>query len=85
MPGHIKLWFCHIKDTYPKTKVAVLFKIDDLYFHFWKLLLICILLAPISKMNKNEKCNVGLSLNEDCNALNFCHLLGKTPVESLCD
>ena len=36
-------------------------------------------------MNNNEKCSVGISLNEDCNALIFCCLIGKTPVESLSD
>ena len=36
-------------------------------------------------MNNNEKCSVCISLNEDCNALTFCRLIGKTPVESLSD
>ena len=31
-------------------------------------------------MNNNEKCSVCISLNEDCNALTFCCLIGKTPV-----
>ena len=34
-------------------------------------------------MNINEKCSACISLNEDCNALTFCRLIGKTPVESL--
>ena len=36
-------------------------------------------------MNNNEKYRVCISLNEDCTALNFCHLIGKTPVEFLSD
>ena len=36
-------------------------------------------------MNNNEKCSVGISLNEDCNALTSCHLIDKNPVESLTD
>ena len=36
-------------------------------------------------MNINEKCSACISLNEDCNALTFCCLIGKTPVESLSD
>ena len=36
-------------------------------------------------MNNNEKCSFCISLNEDCNALTFCRLIGKTPVESLSD
>ena len=35
-------------------------------------------------MNNNKKCSVGISLNEDCNALTFCCLTGKT-LESLSD
>ena len=68
-----------------KTKVAVLLKIDALYFHFCNLLFICIILAPIYKVNNYEKCSVGISLNGDCNSLTFCCLIGKTPVESLSD
>ena len=68
-----------------KTKVAVLLKIEALYFHFCNLLFICIILAPIYKMSNYEKCSVGISLNEDCNSLTFCCLIGKTPVESLSD
>ena len=36
-------------------------------------------------MNNNEKCSACISLNEDCNALTFCCLIAKTPVESLSD
>ena len=36
-------------------------------------------------MNNNEKCSVCISLNEDCDALTFYHLIGKTPTESLSD
>ena len=36
-------------------------------------------------MDNNEKCSVCISLNEDCNALTFCRLIGKTPGESLGD
>ena len=36
-------------------------------------------------MNNNEKCSVCISLIEDCDALTFCCLIGKTPVESLSD
>ena len=36
-------------------------------------------------MNDNKKCSIGISLNEDCNALIFCCLLVKTPVVSLSD
>ena len=36
-------------------------------------------------MNDNKKCSIGISLNEDCNALIFCCLIGKTPVVSLSD
>ena len=36
-------------------------------------------------MSNYEKCSVGISLNEDCNSLTFCCLIGKTPVESLSD
>ena len=36
-------------------------------------------------MNNNEKCSVCISLSEDCNALTFCCLIGKTPVEPLSD
>ena len=36
-------------------------------------------------MDNNEKCSVCISLNEDCNALIFCLLIGKTPSESLGD
>ena len=86
--GYIKSWFC--RNLYvssfgfaitrihtQKTKVAVLFKIDALYFHFCTLLFICIILAPIYNMNNNEKCSVCISLNEDCNALTFAILLVK--------
>ena len=34
-------------------------------------------------MNNTEKCSACISLNKDCNALTFCCLIGKTPVESL--
>ena len=36
-------------------------------------------------MNNNEKCSFCISLNEDCNALALCRLIGKTLVESLSD
>ena len=36
-------------------------------------------------MNNNEKCTVCISLNEDCDALTFCCIIGKTPGESLGD
>ena len=36
-------------------------------------------------MNNNEKCSACISLNEDCNVLIFCRLIGKTPIESLRD
>ena len=34
-------------------------------------------------MNNNKKCSVCINLNEGCNALTFCRLIGKTPAESL--
>ena len=59
------MWFCHnygisncgfaiTRIHTRKTKAAVLFKIDVLYFHFCTLLFICIILAPIYNMNNNE-------------------------------
>ena len=62
-----------------------MFKIDALHFHFCNLLFICIILTPIYKTNYKEKYGVGITLNEDCNALTFCRLIGKTPVKSLSD
>ena len=60
-----------------------MFKTDVLSFHFCNLLFICIISAPIYKINNNEKYSAGISLNEDWNVLTFCRLIGKTPVESL--
>ena len=36
-------------------------------------------------MNNNEKFSVCISQDEDCNALTFCCLINKSPVESLSD
>ena len=36
-------------------------------------------------MNNNEKCSDCISLNEDCNALTFCCLIGKTPLQYCSD